>query len=186
MFCEVDDEDDILKNVLTDEVLNRYNRNGVPTLELAFKPDDVCIVLRAIPALELATNTRIQIVRCEKNCVVATTLNEPVERYVLIPRITFKFRLQYGESYQLTRVQLPLRLAYAMTYNKSQSQTLKQVLVDCTGEPFAHGHAYVAFSRVRDCDNIRVYVKPDQLHENGDGGGYIPCISNIVYKEILI
>jgi hypothetical protein len=63
---------------------------------------------------------------------------------------------------------------------------LKQVLVDCTGEPFAHGHAYVAFSRVRDCDNIRVYVKPDQLHENSDGSGYIPCISNIVYKEILI
>jgi hypothetical protein len=186
MFCEVDDEDNILKNVLTDEVLNRYNRNGVPTHELEFKPDDVCIVVRAIPALELATNTRIQVVRCEKHCVVAKTLNEPVERYVLIPRITFKFRLQYGESYQLTRVQLPLRLAYAMTYNKSQSQTLKQVLVDCTGEPFAHGHAYVAFSRVRDCDNIRVYVNPDQLHEKGDGSGYIPCISNIVYKEILM
>ena len=30
--------------------------------------------------------------------------------------------------------------------------------MDCTGEPFAHGHAYVAFSRVSDCDNIRVIV----------------------------
>ncbi len=30
--------------------------------------------------------------------------------------------------------------------------------MDCTGEPFARGHAYVAFSRVSDCDNIRVIV----------------------------
>jgi len=41
-----------------------------------------------------------------------------------------------------------------MTFNKSQSQTLDRVLIDSTGEPFAHGHAYVAFSRVRNCKNI--------------------------------
>ena len=137
-------------------------------------------------SFRIATNTNIQIVRCEKNCVVAKTLNEPVERYILIARITFKFRLQYGESYQLTRVQLPLRLAYAMTYNKSQSQTLKQVLVDCTGEPFAHGHAYVAFSRVRNCKNVRVFVNEDQLHDSGiRPGEMMPVITNIVYQEVI-
>jgi hypothetical protein len=32
-----------------------------------------------------------------------------------------------------------LRLAYAMTYNKSQSQTLSKVLLDITTHPFSHG-----------------------------------------------
>jgi hypothetical protein len=43
------------------------------------------------------------------------------ERTVRIPPITFKFRMPYGKSYQLTRRQFPLHLADAMTYNKSQS-----------------------------------------------------------------
>ena len=88
-------------------------------------------------------------------------------------------------------MQLPLRLAYCMTFNKYQSQTMKKVLLDCTGEPFAHGHAYVAFSRVRDCDNIRVFVQDEQLHPVGDNdapNAVMPVIiSNIVYSsEVLL
>jgi hypothetical protein len=152
-FDEVDDENDTLKRMLNEETLNNFTRNGVPTHQLSFKINDVCLVLRAIPSLQLATNTRVQIVRFQPNSVRVQTLNEPIARFVNIPRITFKFRLEYSESFQMTRMQLPLRLAYCMTFNKSQSQTLNKVLLDCTGEPFAHGHAYVAFSRVRDCEN---------------------------------
>ena len=167
--------------------MNRYNRNGVPTHVLSFKVDDVCIVLRAIPQLSLATNTRVQIVRLLRGGVRIKTLNEPTQRFVNLPKIIFKFRLEYGESYVLTRVQLPLRLAYSMTYNKSQSQTLEKVLVDCTGEPFAHGHSYVSFSRVRNNDKISAYVDEQQLHPVGDSSNkMMPVISNIVYKDILI
>ena len=185
-FDEVDDEANILKNILTDKVLSGYNKNGVPSHFLDFKIDDVCIVLRALPSLELATNTRVQIVGFLEHSIKVKTLNEPTTRYICLPRITFKFRLQYGESYQLTRVQIPLRLAYSMTYNKSQSQTLDRVLIDCTGEPFAHGHAYVAFSRVRNCKNVRVFVNEDQLHDSGiRPGEMMPVITNIVYQEII-
>ena len=186
-FDEVDDEKGILANILGDEVKNRFNRNGIPPHSLSFKVDDVCIVLRAIPQLSLATNTRVQIVRLLRNGVRVKTLNEPTQRFVNLQRINFKFRLEYGESYQMTRIQLPLRLAYAMTYNKSQSQTLNKVLVDCTEEPFAHGHAYVSFSRVRNNDNISAYINEEQLHPIGDSSErMIPVISNIVYKDILI
>jgi hypothetical protein len=51
-----------------------------------------------------------------------------------------------AQSYQLTRLQFPLRLAYAMTYNKSQSQTLFRVLLDITLPPFSNGQLYVALS----------------------------------------
>ena len=58
--------------------------------------------------------------------------------------------------------------------------------MDCTSEPFAHGQLYVAASRVRDCHNIRMFLKREQLHETGDqDGSMMPCITNIVYKDIL-
>ena len=88
----------------------------------------------------------------------------------------------------MTRMQFPLRLAYSMSFNKSQSQTLQKVLLDCTGEPFAHGHAYVAFSRVRDCNNIRVFVTEEQLRPIGGdnpNATMMPIITNIVYGDIL-
>ena len=174
--------------MLNEETLNHFTRNGVPSHILQFKVNDVCLLLRAIPALQLATNTRVQIVVLQPRSVRVKTLNEPVSRYVNIPRITFKFRLEYAESFQMTRIQLPLRLAYCMTFNKSQSQTMNKVLLDCTGEPFAHGHAYVAFSRVRDCDNIRLIVDDQQLHPVGGGDSpdaLMPIITNIVYSEVL-
>jgi len=78
----------------------------------------------------------------------ARTLDEN-PRNVIIPRIRFKFKLDFGESYQMMRCQFPLRLAYCMTYNKSQSQTFQQVLLDATEKPFSRGHLYVAMSRIR-------------------------------------
>jgi hypothetical protein len=47
-FDEVDDESNILKNILTDNILNSYNKNDVPSHYVIFKVDDVCIVLRAL------------------------------------------------------------------------------------------------------------------------------------------
>jgi hypothetical protein len=75
-----------------------------------------------------------------------------------LPRIRFKFRIPYGQSFRMTRVQFPLRLAYCMTYNKSQGQTLQRVLLDVSNPPFAHGHLYVALSRVTNYSDIKSFV----------------------------
>ena len=101
----------------------------------------------------------------------------------------FKFRLPYGKSYQLTRKQFPLRLAYAMTYNKSQSQTLSKVLLDVTSPPFSQGQLYVALSRVCDCRNIVMYLKREQLTEvqiDRHTMCLVPTIKNIVYQNVII
>src|SRR5690606_8763146 len=66
-------------------------------------------------------------------------------------------------SFEVMRTQFPLRLAYCMTYNKSQGQELQAVLVDLRNPPFTHGHLYVALSRVRHRDGIAGYV-PDEDH----------------------
>jgi hypothetical protein len=80
-----------------------------------------------------------------------------------------------------------LRLAYAMTYNKSQSQTLSKVLLDITTPPFSHGQLYVALSRVRDCNNIVMYLTEEQLIINDSHyTGFMPSVNNIVYQDVLI
>ena len=119
--------------------------------------------------------------------VIKAQLLDDSNRTVLIPRIRFKFKLDFGESFQMMRCQFPLRLAYCMTYNKSQSQTFKRILLDCIGEPFTHGHLYVAMSRITNSHNIRLFINEDQLHQNLYSiHEYMPVITNVVYHKVLL
>ena len=185
-FAEVDDEKGFISKMITKHVLNTFHKNGIPDHEVTFKVGDVCLITRAIDGLGIANNSRVRIISIHQYCIEVVTLMEQEERTLRIPRITFKFRLPYGQSYQLTRMQFPLRLAYAMTFNKSQSQTLQKVLLDITQPPFSHGQLYVALSRVRHCKMISLYVSNDQLHPSSDSPtGMMPIIRNIVYQDVL-
>ena len=64
---------------------------------------------------------------------------------------------------EVSRRQFPLRLAYALTFNKSQGQTLQRVGVDLTADVFAHGQLYVVLSRVRSRENIRVLTRSERI-----------------------
>ena len=82
----------------------------------------------------------------------------------------------------MERRQFPLRLAYAMTYNKSQGQEFDKVLVDIRKQPFTHGHLYVALSRIRIARNIRLFDFATTEFYNNE----LPIVTNIVYKHLAI
>jgi len=71
-----------------------------------------------------------------------------------------------------------------MAYNKNQSQTLYKVLLDITTPPFSHAQLYVALSRVRDCNNIVMYLTEEQLIPNDSHStGFMPSVNIIVYQD---
>ncbi|XP_060867397.1 uncharacterized protein LOC132942772 [Metopolophium dirhodum] len=66
---------------------------------------------------------------------------------------------------EFKRVQFPIRLAFAMTINKSQGQTMTVCSLDLGTPCLSHGQLYVAYSRVGKPSSFFVLAK-DRLTKN--------------------
>ncbi len=95
---------------------------------------------------------------------------------VFIPRITLT-PSPSQVPFNLERKQFPLKVCFAMTINKSQGQSVTYVGLDMKSSVFTHGQFYVAVSRVKSVNNIKV-IWDENL---GDG-----ITKNVVYPEILL
>ena len=84
----------------------------------------------------------------------------------------------------MKRRQLPVILAFAMTINKSQGQSFNHVGVYLPEPVFAHGQLYVALTRGRYHENLKVLVKNTD-HQGDLLKNSIILTRNIVIKEIL-
>lgn len=71
-----------------------------------------------------------------------------LEDSMWVPRILFQWTLK-RVNLEIQGRQVPLRLTYAVTFNKSQGKHLERTVVDVRCQAFAHGQLYVALSRVR-------------------------------------
>ena len=88
---------------------------------------------------------------------------------VLIPRIPM---IPTDLPFQFKRLQFPIRLAFAITINKTQGQSLEKCGIDLNTDCFSHGQLYVACSRVG---------KPDNLFICSDNW----TAKNVVYSQVL-
>jgi hypothetical protein len=76
----------------------------------------------------------------------------------------------------LSHRQFPVRLAFVMTINKSQGQSVTHVGLDLRVPVFSHGQLYVALSRCTSGNRIKALFPA-----NSDDTVTV----NIVYKELL-
>ena len=144
---------------LSVELLNSMEFSGVPSHKIQLCPGVVVVVIRNLdPSRGIMNGTRMIVESISRSGRVVT-LKHPVapvgerQRYdpnkpFLMHRIKFTCRIG-GHGNFMTRMQFPLRIAYAVSIHKSQSLTLDRVVVDLRSGVFEHGQLYVALSRVR-------------------------------------
>ncbi|KAH7675994.1 ATP-dependent helicase RRM3-like protein [Aphelenchoides avenae] len=159
------------------EVMESANPSGLPPHELNLKVGAVIMLMRNLNVRDaLCNGTRLLITRLGQRVIEAVHISGDIQgRKVWIPRIG----LRSSESnlklpWSFKRTQFPVRPAFCLTINKSQGQTFDRVGIDLTEEVFSHGQLYVALSRVRSMDGVRVLT--EQLGSP---------LRNIVFKEVL-
>ena len=182
-FAEVDDDNGNLNNLLTHKVSDALSNSQIPQHCLKLKINDICLIMRPMKAFDLATNERVRIYKITNKLITIETLDSSCRR-ICIPRIRFNYLPTANTSYKMVRIQFPLRLCYAMTINKSQGQSLDQVLLDITEDSFSHGQTYVAWSRVRSFDALRLIVNEKNLIDIDSN--CIPIILNYLYPSVIL
>lgn len=169
------DDKDIYEAILT-EYLNTLNPTCLPPHELRLRKYTVIILIRNLSVNEgLCNGTRLMVLDMGNNLLRCEILfGNKTGEIVFLNRITLYCENVYPFIFK--RRQFPVKLAFAMTINKSQGQTFEKIAVDLRKNVFSHGQLYVAFSRVRSWNSLKVYLETDRLSNE---------VKNYVYKEVL-
>ena len=146
----------------------------MPNHVIAIKEGVPFIIIRTISAPKLNTGTRCIAKKLYPNIIIAEIVNGPYKGdTVTIPRIPL-IPSDDTNPVIFKRIQFPIKIAYALTMNRVQSQTFHHVGIDFTRQAFSHGQLYTAISRITRPQNLRVYFPLDDFVAN-----------NPVFTEIL-
>lgn len=152
------------------EFLNSLELPGLPPHNLQLKVGSVVIMLRNINQPRLCNGTRLAVKKMMNNVIEATIIMGKYKgEHVLIPRIP---TIPTDLPFDFKRLQFPVRLAFAMTINKSQGQSLEVCGINLEFTCFAHGQLYVACSRVGKPSSLFIYAPQNKT-------------KNIVYQKAL-
>jgi hypothetical protein len=156
------------------EFLNAITLAGMPPHYLALKVGVPVILLRNLDAASrLCNGTHLIIWRLAQRSIVTQIIGGAhVGNIVNIPCITTTTNLSKW-PFTLQRRQFPLQLAFAMTINKAQGQTMKIVGIYLLEPVFTHGQLYVALSRATRVNDVSIFCP------NGR------TTTNVVYTELL-
>ena len=165
------------------EFLHELTPSGMPPHTLMLKKGVVIMLLRNLnPQQGLCNGTRLIITHLHTNAIRAIILSNCNHgSVVLIPRID----LAPSDSnlpFTLKRRQFPVIPAFAMTINKSQGQTFERVGIHLDEPVFSHGQLYVALSRCKNQNQVKVYVKNTACQGKKEN---ITYTQNVVYREVL-
>ena len=147
------------------EFLDSLELSGLPPHKLELKKGAPIMCMRNIDPPRLCNGTRLIIEELYDNLIVAKIIASQFQgEIVLIPRL--KIVLSEGDNIPFARIQFPIQSAFAMTIHKSQGQTFQKVLVYLDKPVFQHGQLYVALSRVKQKENIKVFLNHSNCTKN--------------------
>ena len=155
------------------ERLNQQNPHGFPPFKLDLKVGCPVMLLRNIaPTNGMCKDTRMRVEICMEHVIVATILTgDKAGEVIFIPRISLTPSAS-DVAVQMTRRQFPIRLAYAMTINKSHGQFVRYVGIYLRISVFSHGQLYVALSRCTVAKIISLLLLANKTGEETDNVVY--------------
>ena len=161
------------------EYLNSLKAGGLPLAKLALKVGCPVMLLRNLdPSIGLCNGTRLIVMEIGERvlkCRIISGDRKFAGNIVFIPRISLTPSAE-NLPIPLRRHQFPVRLAFCMTINKSQGQSVKGVGLDLRSPVFSHGQLYVALSRCTSANRMKVLLNEQNVDRR---------TANIVYREIL-
>lgn len=136
-------EDDYVNNIIIDEIFE-YCRRSTPPIEV-------------LPQVKF-DNEKTRIIYPDCADVRISNNIQPVN----------DVKPRQSNPTVLTRTQIPLAAGWAMSIHKAQGMSLDKVIVDLT-RAFAEGQVYVALSRARRLDGLKVEGDPLGLFKRREG-----------------
>lgn len=147
------------------EFINSLNPNGLPPYRLILKIGAIVVLLRNLDE-NLYNGTRLQIVKLMKYCIyVKIITGKKIGTIVCIPRMQFT-PTNEELPFTMVRRQFPLKLGFAMTINKAQGQSFDKVGIVLSSPVFGHGQLYVALSRERNKEFIKLLIKHNNIYKD--------------------
>lgn len=168
------------------EVLADLNISCLPPSRLKLKLGAPIMLLRNLhPNEGLCNGTRGIVMLMSRNCIQIRLLGGQFDgeiRYLFRVKLTPNAR---EVPFDMTRVQFPVRLCFAMTINKSQGQSLGRVGVHLLNPCFAHGQLYVALSRATNVEHLSILLPEDRCRTDANGRRLFTTM-NVLYPEVLL
>jgi len=139
------------------QFLNSLEHTGIPPCKLKLKVGVPIILLRNLYPSVLCNGTRICAKNLYSHLIEATILTGCAKvKDVFIPRIP---PILTDLSFDVKRIQLPIRLAFTTSINSVQGQSLKIAGIHIQNTSFLHGQQYVACSRVGHQTNLYILAR---------------------------
>lgn len=166
-------------SIFSPEFLNSIKSSGLPAHALRLKVGTPVMILRNLEPNEgLCNGTRLQITQMSTHIVEAKVITgTKVGERVFLHRVLIT-PTETKLPFKMRRRQFPLKVAFAMTINKSQGQTLEKVGLYLPRPVFSHGQLYVAMSRLKSRKRLKILITDKE-------GKPQSSTMNVVYKDIF-